>query len=902
LLHSCVFSIVQNGPQVDPTLIQTISREKVVYDLIVNTIIVIEASFVPIKMFSSNCNTSTAAAAAALNNMKHGTISPYDYNNYYNSNQETHLNGNENAPATRTTTTTNTTTVQHTKPGATTRTSSSFSHQKQQQQHPPVISFLDPHVGTKVARACSTWGAFVLTDVDSLVDEQLQDEVLEVGHEFFRLAPELKEQYQLEKFGVKWRGYQRPRSSPTDNDTGASTSTSSSRSRVEGLFLGMEDPPTKRQVLDQVPTFGANVLPDQALPNMRSLLDQYHSAMRDVGDQMMTLLSQGLDLPSSYLEEHITLSDPILLPRMFREVVVVVNDAAVAARTDTVMGHQQLYQAQHNENQYGTHYYVHNRTTTIAPPATNTTPVMTAHNTDNGTKQHCSDTDDLVDCSMSSTTATTTEGLWSMMLIDGPGLEFQHPTHKTWHAVPFVPHSIAMNVGDLLDRLSNGRYISPRFRFNTCTASHPGRLSLPFLYNPSWNAVLKTFPHNSNRGKTTNHCAEDHDDKSHNITTRWAEAKTITLRFDKPPYAQYSSLLSQQVAKIFPHLVSQDFFWNTNSITDSKNTESNNENTTHGGHKSSSSKDTKKRPKFMSSKSESLTIRPALVVREAPEQASITQRVLDRLEHFYKVEHTEIDESHGWNHIMAVYQHANRAIDAHRPPLSSPIAMEILVAALLHDVDDSKYFETTPLRPKATSTAIDFDIDDFEIELDDDLGDEYPNAIQILKDCQVPEIAWENIMFMIDSVSCSTNGNSVPIRIVKTNEYFWLIPRWADRIEAVGARGVVRCCQYSRDKGLPLSSVASPRPKSIEELFQYYVTPSRFQAYQDRGGSSLDMISHYYDKLLHVACPPVSIVQNSYLEAQLENSSKELVEVCLRFGRTGQVDKAYIQSLADKEE
>jgi uncharacterized protein len=864
-------------------------------------------------MFSSNYKTSTAAAAAALNSLKHGTISPYDYHNYQ-SNKEMHQNGNESAPVTTTTTTAPT--EPPTKPGPTTMISSSSS-QQQRQQHPPVISFLDPHVGQKVADASSTWGAFVLTDADSLVDEQLQDQVLQVGHEFFQLAPKVKEHYRLEKFGVKWRGYQRPLfRSQEDSDNATTTSTpTTNRVVVEGLFLGMEDPPTKRQVLDQVPTFGANVLPDPVLPHMRSLLDQYHSAMRDLGDQMMPLLSQGLDLPSSYLDEHITLSDPIVLPRMFREVVVV-QDAALAAarRTDNVTGHPHRSQAHHHENQrenqQGTHSNVHNQTTTLAPPTT-TTPVMTApSSTDNGTKQRGGDTNDLVVSSTrSSTTAmaaatTTTEGLWSMMLTDGPGLEFQHPTHKTWHAVPFVPHSIVMNVGDLLDRLSNGRYISPRFRFNTTTGTKfhrpTGRLSLPFLYNPSWNAVLKTLPHNNN-GNTTNRSAECHY-KSHTTTTRWAEAKTISKTFDEPPYVQYSSLLSQQVAEIFPDLVSRDFLWDTNH-----NHPSDTENTTShgGGHNksSSSSKDTKKRPKFLSSKiSESLTIRPALVVRQAPEQASITQRVLDRLEHFYKVEHAErIDESHGWKHILAVYQHANRAIDAHRPPLSSPIAMEILVAALLHDVDDSKYFHKTPSLRK-TTTMIDFDMEGFAIELDDDLGDEYPNAIQILKECRVPEIAWENIIFMIDSVSCSTNGNSVPSRIVKTNEYFWLIPRWADRIEAVGARGVVRCCQYSRDKGLPLSSVASPRPKNIEELFQYYVTPSRFQAYQDRGGSSLDMISHYYDKLLHVACPPASIVQNSYLEAQLKNSSKELVEVCLRFGLTGQVDTAYIQSLADKQE
>ena len=57
------------------------------------------------------------------------------------------------------------------------------------------------------------------------------------------------------------------------------------------------------------------------------------------------------------------------------------------------------------------------------------------------------------------------------------------------------------------------------------------------------------------------------------------------------------------------------------------------------------------------------------------------------------------------------------------------------------------------------------------------------------------------------------------------------------------------------------------------------------------------MISHYYDKLLHVARPPPEIVRNSYLERMAEDGSKELVEVCVRFGRTGVVDEEYILGL-----
>ena len=266
----------------------------------------------------------------------------------------------------------------------------------------------------------------------------------------------------------------------------------------------------------------------------------------------------------------------------------------------------------------------------------------------------------------------------------------------------------------------------------------------------------------------------------------------------------------------------------------------------------------------------------------SPSQITV-QRVWRRLETFYKNEHPEIKESHGLLHINAVFDHARRALDACKPPLPSHVEMEILIASLLHDVDDCKYF--------GRKTNEEDDPDDEYSSYD------YKNAKAILKDSLVPETSWESVLFMIDCVSCSKNGNSVPQRIEALGEYHWLIPRWADRIEAVGAQGVVRCYKYTLESGQqPLWSDESPRPETYEELMAH-VTPERFQAYQDRGGSSADMISHYYDKLLHVACPPQEIVQNPYLEEQLRGSANELIEVCLRFGRTGRVDEDYIQQL-----
>ena len=139
---------------------------------------------------------------------------------------------------------------------------------------------------------------------------------------------------------------------------------------------------------------------------------------------------------------------------------------------------------------------------------------------------------------------------------------------------------------------------------------------------------------------------------------------------------------------------------------------------------------------------------------------------------------------------------------------------------------------------------------------------------------------------MISLVSCSSNGNAAPPEARTSPELLW--PRWADRLEASGEIGVVRCYRYNLHVGAPLSVEATPRPASPEDVWRH-ATEERFEAYQASGGGSASMLDHYYDKLLHVARPPPRLVQNAYLEAEAEARVAPLVEVCLAFGQAGQV-------------
>jgi uncharacterized protein len=254
--------------------------------------------------------------------------------------------------------------------------------------------------------------------------------------------------------------------------------------------------------------------------------------------------------------------------------------------------------------------------------------------------------------------------------------------------------------------------------------------------------------------------------------------------------------------------------------------------------------------------------------------AQAVARVKQKLIQFYDA-NPQIKASHGLSHVLAVHRHAVQACMA--TPLSDGQRAEVEIASLLHDADDRKYF---PIEHE-----------------DDDLENRYVNAAKICHDANLPAtICLRRTLQMISWVSCSQNGNSVPLEVSDSDAFYLLIPRWADRLEAVGAIGVVRCYRYNEEKGASLCSPTSPRAKTAEEVFRL-AKPERFNAYLHSGGISDDMISHYYDKLLHIARPPPEIVRNSYLEGRAEDGSKELVEVCVRFGRTGIVDEEYILAL-----
>jgi uncharacterized protein len=198
--------------------------------------------------------------------------------------------------------------------------------------------------------------------------------------------------------------------------------------------------------------------------------------------------------------------------------------------------------------------------------------------------------------------------------------------------------------------------------------------------------------------------------------------------------------------------------------------------------------------------------------------------------------------------------------------------LKIKLAALLHDIDDSKYFPSNY---------------------------EYQNANYILKSVRqidnLTDTDINDIIYMISLVSSSKNGDSIPHDCI--SKEWMLIPRYADRLEALGIIGVKRTLDYALYKKQPFFLPDTLRALDEYDLFQRIATADRYENYK---GKSLSMIDHYYDKLLRLNSFPDPIIHNLYFKSQCDKLQQPLIDIVLLFGKYGTISEHQIRNFIDK--
>ena len=127
----------------------------------------------------------------------------------------------------------------------------------------------------------------------------------------------------------------------------------------------------------------------------------------------------------------------------------------------------------------------------------------------------------------------TDYGLLTLLLQDDRGgLEIQRPD-GTWIGVPAEPGVLVCNIGDMLDRLTEGRYRSTPHRVRN--TSGRSRLSFPYFFDPSWDAEVVTLP-------------LDGSAPADDAASRWDEASVHAWT------GTYGEYLTAKVARVFPEL------------------------------------------------------------------------------------------------------------------------------------------------------------------------------------------------------------------------------------------------------------------------------------------------------------------------------------------------------------
>jgi isopenicillin N synthase-like dioxygenase len=126
----------------------------------------------------------------------------------------------------------------------------------------------------------------------------------------------------------------------------------------------------------------------------------------------------------------------------------------------------------------------------------------------------------------------TDYGLLTLLAQDRLG-GLQVKTQRGWIEAHPIPGTLVCNIGDMLDRLTGGRYRSTPHRVRNLSGE--GRLSFPFFFDPDFDAEIRPLP------AFASDIADDRE-------SRWDKASVHAFA------GTYGDYLMSKVSKVFPDL------------------------------------------------------------------------------------------------------------------------------------------------------------------------------------------------------------------------------------------------------------------------------------------------------------------------------------------------------------
>ena len=250
----------------------------------------------------------------------------------------------------------------------------------------------------------------------------------------------------------------------------------------EGLYFGSELSDSDPRVLAGTPLHGRNLFPDDP-PRLRELVLAYMAEMTRLGHSLLAGIALSLGLEADYFAERFG-AEPLTLFRVFSYP----PEPEPEPEPEPTEGPQ--------------------------PDAPAGPRWGVGEHTDYGV-------------------------LTILRQDDSGGLEVK--SRARWIEAPPVPGTFICNLGDMLDRMTFGRYRSTPHRVRNRSRRH--RLSFPFFFDPAWDAEVRPIELPTSAPPTPLSLPL-FDDQAE----RWDRSSVHTFR------GTYGEYLLRKVGKVFPEL------------------------------------------------------------------------------------------------------------------------------------------------------------------------------------------------------------------------------------------------------------------------------------------------------------------------------------------------------------